>query len=42
MRSAAGYELTIRFRDGARSTVRLASQPRWKPGERVLVINHQT
>jgi outer membrane lipoprotein SlyB len=42
LRSAAGYELTIRFRDGIRSTIRLASQPRWKPGERVLVINHQT
>ena len=42
MRSAAGYELTIRFRDGARSTIRLANQPRWKPGEQVLVINHQT
>jgi outer membrane lipoprotein SlyB len=42
MRSAAGYELTIRFPNGARSTIRLASQPRWKPGERVLVINNQT
>jgi hypothetical protein len=42
VRSAAGYELTIRFRDGARRTIRLASQPQWKPGERVLVINHQT
>ena len=42
MRFAAGYELTIRFRDGARSTIRLANQPRWKPGEQVLVINNQT
>ena len=42
MQSAAGYELTIRFPDGARSTIRLASQPWWKPGERVLVINNQT
>jgi outer membrane lipoprotein SlyB len=42
MQSAAGYELTVRFPDGARSTIRLASEPRWKPGERVLVINNQT
>jgi outer membrane lipoprotein SlyB len=42
MQSAARYELTIRFRDGERSTIRLAGQPRWKPGERVLVINNQT
>ena len=42
MQSAARYELTIRFRDGARSTIRLASQPRWQPGEQVRVINNQT
>jgi outer membrane lipoprotein SlyB len=42
MQSAAHYELTIRFPDGASSTIRLAGQPRWKPGERVLVINSQT
>jgi hypothetical protein len=42
MQSAARYELTIRFPDGASSTIRLANQPRWKPGERVLVINNQT
>jgi hypothetical protein len=40
--SAAGYELTVRFPDGARSTIRLASEPPWKPGERVLVINNHT
>jgi outer membrane lipoprotein SlyB len=40
--SAAAYELTIRFRDGARSSIRLAGQPRWKPGDRVRVINSQT
>jgi outer membrane lipoprotein SlyB len=42
MQSAARYELTLRFPDGASSTIRLAGQPRWKPGERVLVINSQT
>jgi outer membrane lipoprotein SlyB len=42
MKSAPGYELTIRFRDGARSSIRLASQPRWKLGERVRIINNQT
>jgi outer membrane lipoprotein SlyB len=42
MRSAAGYELTVRFPDGARSTIRFASQPWWKPGDRVRVINNQT
>jgi outer membrane lipoprotein SlyB len=42
MQSAARYELTIRFPDGASSTIRLANQPRWKPGERVRVINNQT
>ncbi len=41
-RSAAAYELTVRFPDGARSTIRLASQPSWKPGERVLVIDNRT
>jgi hypothetical protein len=39
---SARYELTIRLRDGTRSTVRLASEPQWKLGERVLVINNQT
>jgi outer membrane lipoprotein SlyB len=42
VQSAAGYELTVGFPDGARSTIRLAGEPRWKPGERVLVINNQT
>jgi outer membrane lipoprotein SlyB len=42
MQSAARYELTIRFPDGASSTIRLADQPRWRTGERVLVINNQT
>jgi outer membrane lipoprotein SlyB len=42
MQSAARYELTIRFPDGASSTIRLANQPQWKPGERVRVINNQT
>ena len=42
MQSAARYELTIRFPDGASSTIRLAGQPRWRTGERVLVINNQT
>jgi len=42
MQSAARHELTIRFPDGASSTIRLAGQPRWRAGERVLVINNQT
>jgi outer membrane lipoprotein SlyB len=42
MQAAARYELTIRFPDGASSTIRLAGQPRWRTGERVLVINNQT
>lgn len=39
---AASYELTVRFPDGVRSTIRLAGQPHLKLGERIRVIDNQT
>jgi hypothetical protein len=42
VQSETAYELTVRFPDGVRSTLRLVGQPRFRPGERVRVINNQT
>ena len=42
VQSATSHELAVRFPDGVRSTLRLVGQPRFRPGERVRVINNQT
>jgi outer membrane lipoprotein SlyB len=42
VQSATSHELTVRFPDGVKSTIRLVGEPRFRPGERVRVINNQT
>lgn len=42
VQSATSHELTVRFSDGVKSTIRLVGEPRFRPGERVRVINNQT
>jgi hypothetical protein len=38
-RPATCYEITVRFDDGSRRILTELNPPKWKPGDRVMVIN---
>lgn len=36
---ATNYEITVRFNDGSRRVLSELNPPKWKPGDRVMVVN---